>query len=146
GVAGRAVPGGAVPAGRRRDTRRGGELWRRRPLGQRVCGVGVLGPDLPAPAGVPDPDRGAGADVRAAVRGGAGAARIRGDAGRPRRVGPAAGAAGPARAVVPLPPPIPRHAARRAGTVGTRTAAGSAAPRRRLVVARRAARGSAGAL
>ena len=62
-------------------------------------------------AGVPDPDRGAGADVRAAVRGGAGPARVRRGAGGSGPVEPAAGAAGPARAVVPLPPPVPRHAA-----------------------------------
>ena len=49
-----------------------------------------------AAAGVPDPDRGAGADVRAAVRGGAGATRFRRDPGRPGPVEPAAGAAGPA--------------------------------------------------
>ena len=34
---------------------------------QRLCGVGVPGADLPAATGVLDPDRGAGADVRAAV-------------------------------------------------------------------------------
>src|SRR5262249_37009978 len=106
----------------------------------------VPDPDLPPPASVLDPDRGAGADVRTAVRGGAGTARIRGDAGRPRPVEPAAGAAGPARAVVPLPSHVPRHVAGRAGTIGARTAAGPAPPRRGLVVARRAAGGSAGIL
>ena len=50
---------------------RGGLLRRRRPVRQRVRGVGVPGADLPAAPGVPDPDRGAGADVRAAVRSGA---------------------------------------------------------------------------
>ena len=47
----------------------------------------------------------------------------------------AAGAAGPAGAVVPLPPPVPRHAAGGTGTHGARPAAGPAAPRRRLVPA-----------
>ena len=73
-----------------------------------------------AAAGVPDPDRGAGADVRAAVRGGAGPARVRGGPGRSGPVQPAAGAAGPAEAVVPLPPPVPRHAPGAAGTPESR--------------------------
>src|SRR5262249_41297750 len=47
--------------------------------GERVSGVGIPGADLRQPTGVPDPDRGAGADVRAAVRGGARLARGRGD-------------------------------------------------------------------
>ena len=67
-------------------------------------------------AGVPDPDGGAGAHVRAAVRGSARPARLRRDAGRSRAVEPAAGAAGPAGTVVPLPSPVPRHAAGGAGT------------------------------
>ena len=44
-------------------------------LVSRVPPVGVPGTALPAAAGIPDPDRGAGADVRAAVRGGARPAR-----------------------------------------------------------------------
>ena len=86
-------------------------------------------------AGVPDQDRGAGADVRAAVRGGAGGARVRRGAGGAGRVEPAAGAAGSSGSVVPLPPPVPRHAAGGAGTPGARPDPGAAAPRRRLVPA-----------
>ena len=67
---------GGSPGGAAVSVRRGS------PVRQRVPGVGVPGPDLPAAAGVPDPDRGAGADVRAAVRGGAGLARVRGGPGR----------------------------------------------------------------
>ena len=61
-------------------------------------------------------------------------------------VEPAAGAAGPARTVVPLPPPVPRHAARGGRTPGVRPDPGPAPPRRRLVPAQRPARGSAGVL
>ena len=93
-----------------------------------------------------DPDRGAGADVRAVVRGGAGPARIRRDPGGSGPVQPAAGAAGPAGPVVPLPSPVPRHAAGAAGTPGARPGPGPAAPRRRLVLAERLARGRAGVL
>ena len=71
GSAGRAVPRGAVPAGGRPRRERGGLLRRCRPAGERVHGVGVPGPHLQPAAGVPDPDRGAGADVRAIVRRGA---------------------------------------------------------------------------
>src|SRR5450631_2774307 len=102
-MAGRAVSRGAVPEGRRFARERGELIRRGPPVRQRVRGVGVPGPDLPAAAGVLDPDRGAGADVRAAVRGGAGPARVRGVAGRSGPVEPAAGAAGPAGTVVPLP-------------------------------------------
>ena len=115
-------------------------------LVSRVPGGGVPGPDLPAAPGVPDPDRGAGADERAAVRGGAGSARLGRDAGRAGPVRPAAGAAGPARPVVPLPPPVPRHAAGRAGTPGARPDPGPAPPRGPLVPAPRPARGSTGIL
>src|SRR5262244_4188903 len=117
-MAGRGVPGSAVPAGGRVAAGYGGLLWRRRPAAERVHGVGVLGPDLPAAARVPDPDRGAGADVRAAVRCGAGADRLGRGAGRAGPVEHAAGTAGPAGPVVPLPPSVPRHAAGRAGTPG----------------------------
>ena len=75
--------------------------------------------DLARAAGVPDPDRGAGAHVRAAVRCGARAERVYGSPSRSGAVEPAAGTAGPAGAVVPLPPPVPRHAAGRAGTPGS---------------------------
>ena len=85
-----------------------------------------LATDLPAAPGVPDPDRDAGADVRAAVRGGARTARRRRDPGRAGPVQPAAGAAGPAWRVVPLPSPVPGHAAGRAGTGRARDAAGPA--------------------
>ena len=47
--------------------------------------------------------------------------RVRRDPGGSGAVEPAAGAAGPAGAVVPLPPPVPRHAAGGAGTRGART-------------------------
>ena len=97
GVAGRTVPGGSVPAGGWPTGGRGGLLRRRRPAGQRVHGVGVPVPDLPPAAGVPDPDRGAGAHVRAAVRGSARGGRVGGDPGGSGRVERAAGAAGPAR-------------------------------------------------
>jgi LuxR family maltose regulon positive regulatory protein len=49
------------------------------------------------------------------------------------RSNPAAGAAGPARPVVPLPPPVSRPAPGGAGTDGARPAAGLAPPRRGLV-------------
>jgi hypothetical protein len=87
GMAGRALPGGAVPAGRRLAAGRGGLVRRGRPVHQRVRGVGVPGPDLPGPARVPDPERGTGADVRPAVRGSAGAARLRRGPGRAGPVG-----------------------------------------------------------
>ena len=66
------------------------------PAGERVRGVGVPGADLPPAAAVPDPDRGAGADVRAAVRCGARAEGVGHGPGGPGTVEPAAGAAGPA--------------------------------------------------
>src|SRR6185312_2196305 len=98
-MAGRAVPRGAVPQARRlarerRDPHRG-----RPPVRQRVRRVGDLGPDLPTATGVPDPDRGAGADVRATVRGGTGPARVREVPGRSGPVERAAGAAGPSGTV-----------------------------------------------
>ena len=74
------------------------------------------------------------------------AARVRRGPGGSGPVEPAAGAAGPAGTVVPLPPPVPRHAAGGAGTPGARPDPGPAAPRRRLVPAQRPARGSAGVL
>ena len=61
--------------------------------------------------------------------------RSRRDPGGSGPVEPAAGAAGPAGGVVPLPPPVPRHAAGGAGTPGARPDPGPAAPRRRLVPA-----------
>ena len=97
--------------------------------------------------GIPDPDRGAGADVRAAVRGGAGAARI----GR-------ATLADLARSNLLLVPLDRRgewyryhHLFRdmllaRAEPPDARTDPGAAAPRRRLVPGERLARGGAGAL
>ena len=145
-MAGRVVPGGVVAAGGRAGRDGGGVVRRRGPAGQRVPGGGVPGPDLPAAPGVRDPDRGAGADQRAAVRGGAGPARVGRDAGRAGPVRPAAGAAGPARPVVPLPPPVPRHAAGRAGPPGTRPDPGPAPPRGHLVPAQRPARRSTGIL
>jgi LuxR family maltose regulon positive regulatory protein len=93
----------------------------------------------PPAAGVPDPDRGAGAHVRAAVRGGARRGRGGCDPGGSGRVELAAGAAGPAGAVVPLPSPVPRHAAGGAGAPGAWPDAGSAAPRGRLVPGQRPA-------
>ena len=75
-----------------------------------------------------------------------GAARFRRDPDRPGTVGLAAGAAGPAGTVVPLSPPVPRHAAGGTGTPGAGADAGPAAPRRRLVLAQRPAGGSAGVL
>ena len=66
-----------------------------------------LATDLPAAARVPDPDRGAGADVRAAMRGAAGLARRRLYPGRSGPLEPAPGPAGPAGRVVSLPPPVP---------------------------------------
>src|SRR6516165_4047432 len=102
-----AVPGGAVPAGRGLAAAPGGLLRRRRPVRQRLRRVGAAGADLPRAAGVLDPGRSPGADVRAAVRGGAGPARVSRDPGRSRRVEPAAGAAGPAGGVVPLSSPVP---------------------------------------
>ena len=90
----------------------------RAPAGQPVHAVGVPGADLPAAAGVPDPDRGAGAAVRPAVRGGARPARGRRHAGGCGAVEPAAGAAGLARRVVPLPSAVPRHAAGRTAPPG----------------------------
>ena len=104
-------------------------------LVSRVHAVGVPGADLLAAAGVPDPDRGAGADVRAAVRGGARPARGRRDPGGSGAVEPAAGAAGRARGVVPLPPAVPRHAAGRTAPPGAGADPGPAAPRRRVVPA-----------
>ena len=56
---------GGSPGGAAGFVRRG------RPVRQRVRGVGAPVADLPAAAGVPDPDGGAGAHVRAAVRCGA---------------------------------------------------------------------------
>ena len=142
----RFVLGGALPQGRRLAAGHGGLVRRGRPVHQRIRRVGVPGQDLPAAAGVPGPDRGAGADVRTAVRGGAGPARGRRGPGRAGQLEPAAGAAGPAGAVVPLPSPVPGHAARRARTRGARPGPGTAAPRRRLVPAPRPARGCAGVL
>src|SRR5262252_5001234 len=110
-MAGWTVPGGAVPQGGRPGRGFGSVLRRRRPAGEPVHGVGVPGADLVSAAGLPDPDRGAGADVRAAVRGSTGTAWVCRDAGGAGAVEPAAGAAGPARSVVPVPPPVSRHAA-----------------------------------
>src|SRR5208282_6488397 len=132
-MAGRAIPGGALPQGRRLGRAGRGLLRRGRPAGERVHGVRVPGPDLAAAAGVPDPDRGAGADVRAALRDGARPARGRRDPGRSVTVKLAAGAAGPAGRVVPLSPSVPRHAADGAETPGARPGPGPAPPRRRLV-------------
>jgi LuxR family maltose regulon positive regulatory protein len=67
GVGGRTVPGGAVLAGRRFATVRRSLIRRWRPVRERVRGVGVPGADLGAPAGIPNPDRGAGAHMRADV-------------------------------------------------------------------------------
>src|SRR5580700_7864892 len=132
-MAGRAVPRGAVPQARRLARERGGLHRRGSPVRQRVHGVGDPDPDLTTAADVPDPDRGTGADVRAAVRGGAGPARVRGVPGRSGPVELAAGAAGPAGTLVPLPLPVPRHAPGAAGTPESRPDPGAAAPRRRLV-------------
>ena len=70
--------------------------------------------------------------------------RVRRDPGRPGRVELAAGAAGPAGRVVPLPPSVSRHAAGRTAPPGARPDPCPAAPSRRLVLAKRLARGSAG--
>src|SRR5262249_10405578 len=106
-MAGGAVPRRVVPSGRRLARRRGRRVRRGRPVRQRVPGGGTPGPDVPAAAGVLDPDRGAGADVRAIVRGGPRPAPLSHDPCRALPVGSAAGAAGPAGTVVPLPPPVP---------------------------------------
>ena len=124
----------------------GGLLYRRAPPGQRVHPVGVPGAAVLAAAGVPDPDRGAGAAVRPAVRGRARRARGRRHPGGSGAVEPAAGAAGLARRVVPLPSPVPRHAAGRTAPPGARADPGPAAPRRRVVRAERPAGGRAGVL
>ena len=87
-----------------------------------------------------------GAPVRAAVRGGGRAERIGCDPGGSGPVELAAGAAGPARGVVPLPPPVPRHAAGGAGTPRARPDARPAPPRGWLVPGERPARGGAGVL
>ena len=68
---------------------------------------------------------------------------VRGGPGRRGPIQPAAGAAGPAGAVVPLPPPVPRHAPGAAGTRRARPDPGAAAPRRRMVPAQRHGRGRA---
>ena len=72
--------------------------------------------------------------------------RVGCDPGGAGRVEPAAGAAGPAGGVVPLPPSVPRHAAGGAASPGARPDARPAAPRRALVPGQRLARGSAGVL
>ena len=118
GCAGRAVPRGALPQGGRALASAAVFLWRRRPAGERVPGVGVPGADLPPAPHVPDPDRRAGAHVRAAVRCGARYERFNGGPGRPGTVEPAASAAGPAGRLVPLPPLAPRHAPGGAGPPG----------------------------
>ena len=73
-------------------------------------------------------------------------ARVRCGPGGAGPVEPAAGAAGPPGSVVPLSPPVPRHAPGGAGTPGAGPDPGTAAPRRRLVPAQRLARGGAGVL
>ena len=116
----------------------GSFLHRRAPSGQPVPAVGVPGADLRPAAGVPDPYRGAGADVRPAVRGGARPAGGRRYACRSGAVEPAAGAARRAGRVVPLPSPVPRHAAGRTAPPGAGADPCPAAPRRRVVPARTA--------
>src|SRR5580692_9786299 len=106
-MASRAVPGGAVPAGGRFAGASSAVFRRGRPAGKRVRGVGVPGADLPEAATLPDPCRGAGANVRVLVRGGAGLARGCRGADEPGSVEPAAGAARPAGPVVPLSPLVP---------------------------------------
>src|ERR1035441_5124164 len=58
----------------------------------------------------------------------------------------AAGTAGPARGLVSLPPPFPRHTRGGTETPRARPDPYPAAPRRRLVLAERHARGGAGVL
>jgi LuxR family maltose regulon positive regulatory protein len=88
---------------------------------------------LPRSHVVPDPDGGAGANVRAAVRSGPGHHRLGRPVGVAGRVQPVADPPGPATTVVPLPPPAPRPAPR--PTPARRTGAGApAAPAGRGLV------------
>ena len=95
----------------------GGFVRRGRPVRQRVRGVGVPGPD-PQPQRVfltrtAVLERMSGPLCEAVLdQPGSGATLA-----ELARVEPAAGAAGPAGTVVPLPPPVPRHAAGRPGTL-----------------------------
>src|SRR5690348_3479168 len=145
-MARRAVPRGAGPQKRRLAREPGSLVRRRRSTGARVRAVGTAGPDPAAVANVPDAYRGAGTDVRAAVRYGTRHRRVRRDARRSGPVEPDVGATGPARAVVPLSPPVPRRTPGRAGTRSTRPDPGLATSRRHLVPGQRPAGGGTGVL
>ena len=87
----------------------------------------------PSAAAVPDQDGGAGAAVGIAVRGGARSPRQRCHAGRTFPVEPAARPARRPGRLVPLPPPVPRHAAGGPAPHRTGTGPGTAAQGRALV-------------
>ena len=101
-----------------------GDVLRERPARVRLPEVGVARAPVPRTISLPHAYRRSRADVRAALRRGPRAERLRGDSGVARALEPVRGTAGRPRGVVPLPPPFPGAAACGAGAsrAGSRSA------------------------
>ena len=141
GLVGRPLSRGAVDPGAGDQGQGRGDVLGERPPRLRLPGVGGAGALLPRRASVPDADRRARADVRAALRRGPRGERLLGDAGVAGPLQPVRGGARRPWGLVPIPPPLPGPPPVAAGPRRARPGVGAPGARGRLVRGEPAARG-----
>ena len=140
GLVGRPLSRRAVDPGAGDQGRRPGDVLGEQPPRLRLPGVGGAGALLPRRASVPDADRRARADVRAALRRGPRGERLLGDAGVAGPLQPVRGGARRPWGLVPIPPPLPGPPPVAAGPRRARPDVGAPRARGRLVRGEPAAR------